>query len=150
MGTVDDDRTPGITRESIVMTDLHARHWIGGEWLDAAEAARSVDPATGLAIGTYSEAGEAEACRAVEAAYRAFLDAGWRGDRRLRAWVLNQMADQFEEASDDLVEILSLENGKVKGEARFEVGMVPSKLRFYAALTLTEFGRAMETAPNCG
>lgn len=148
MGTVDDDRTPGITRESIVMTDLHARHWIGGEWLDAAEAARSVDPATGLAIGTYSEAGEAEACRAVEAAYRAFLDAGWRGDRRLRARVLNQMADQFEEASDDLVEILSLENGKVKGEARFEVGMVPSKLRFYAALTLTEFGRAMETAPG--
>ena len=130
------------------MTDLHARHWIDGEWLDAAEAARSVDPATGLAIGTYSEAGEAEARRAVEAAHRAFLDTGWRGDRRLRARVLNEMADRFEEASDDLVEILSLENGKVKGEARFEVGMVPSKLRFYAALALTEFGRAMETAPG--
>src|SRR5258708_13811277 len=26
--------------------------------------------------------------------------------------------------------------------------MVPSKLRFYAALALTEFGRALETAPG--
>src|SRR5262249_30691304 len=48
----------------------------------------------------------------------------------------------------DLVEILSLENGKVKAEAQFEVSMVPSKLRFYAALALTDFGRAMQTSPG--
>ena len=58
------------------------------------------------------------------------------------------MADAFEAATDELVEILSLENGKVKPEAQFEVRMVPGKLRFYAALALTDYGRSMETAPG--
>jgi betaine-aldehyde dehydrogenase len=58
------------------------------------------------------------------------------------------MADRFEARAGDLVEILALENGKVRPEAEFEVSMVPSKLRFYAALALTDFGRAMETSPG--
>jgi betaine-aldehyde dehydrogenase len=127
---------------------LHARHWIDGEWVDSETASDSIDPATGETIGTYTEAGEAEATKAIAAARRAFLESEWRGNRRLRAQVLNEMAYRFETRIDDLVSILSLENGKVEGEARFEVGMVPSKLRFYAALALTEFGRAMETSPG--
>lgn len=126
----------------------HARHWIGGEWVDSGEHADSFDPATGERIGTYAEAGAAEADRAVAVALRTFRESPWRGDRRLRAKVLNEMADAFEAATDDLVEILSLENGKIKPEAHFEVGMVPGKLRFYAALALTDFGRAMETSPG--
>ena len=129
---------------------LRARHWIGGEWIDAEAAgqADSFNPATGERIGTYTEAGEAEANRAIAAALKAFKETEWRGDRRLRARALNEMADRFEARADDLVEVLALENGKIKAEARFEVGMVPSKLRFYAALALTDYGRAMETAPG--
>ena len=131
------------------MTGLpHARHWIGGEWINSATPAQSVDPATGEPIGTYTEAGEAEAAQAVAAALSAFRNTAWRDDRRLRAKVLNQMADRFEARIDDLVAMLSLENGKIKSEARFEAGMVPSKLRFYAATVLTEFGRAIEVAPG--
>lgn len=126
----------------------HARHWIGGEWVDSAEHHESFDPATGDNIGTYAEAGEAEADRAVAAALEAFRGSSWRGDRRLRAKALNEMADVYDDATEELVEILSLENGKVKPEARFEVEMVPGKLRFYAALALTDYGRAMETAPG--
>jgi len=63
---------------------------------------------------------------------------------------LNEIADRFDARADDLIQILSLENGKVANEARFEVSMAAPKLRFYAALALTEFGRAMEVAPgNC-
>jgi len=58
------------------------------------------------------------------------------------------MADRFEARMDDLVEILALENGKVVDEARFEVAMAAPKLRFYAALALTEFGRAIQTEPG--
>ncbi len=131
------------------MTTLpHARHWLDGEWTDSAVPGTSIDPATGEPIGTYTEAGEAEANRGIDAALRAFRQTGWREDRRLRAKALNEMADRFEARAEDLIEILSLENGKVKAEARFEVGMVPSKLRFYAALALTDFGRAMETGPG--
>ena len=129
-------------------TTAHARHWIGGEWVDSTRARDSFDPATGIKIGTYSEAGEAEADLAVAAALAVFRESPWRGDRRLRAKSLNEMADVFEAATDELIEILSLENGKIKPEARFEVEMVPGKLRFYAALALTDFGRAMETAPG--
>ena len=132
---------------------LHARHWIGGEWIDAAKPAESIDPATGEQIGTYTEAGPAEAAKAIAAALDAFRTSVWREDRRLRARALNDMADRFEARADDLVAILSLENGKIASEARFEVGMVPSQLRFYAATVLTEFGRAAEVrragTPRC-
>jgi betaine-aldehyde dehydrogenase len=127
---------------------LKARHWIDGEWADASEQFPSINPATGEVIGTYTEAGEAEAERAIAAAARTFKNSDWRGNRRLRAKALNEMADRFEARTNDLVKILSLENGKVDAEARFEVSMVPSKLRFYAALALTDFGRAMETSPG--
>ena len=127
---------------------LNARHWIDGEWVDSATRLSSIDPATGEQIGTYADAGAEEADRAIAVAKRAFAETPWRGDRRLRARALNEMADRFEAATEALVDILALENGKVKDEARFEVSMVPSKLRFYAALALTEFGRAIETAPG--
>jgi betaine-aldehyde dehydrogenase len=58
------------------------------------------------------------------------------------------MADRFEARAEDWVEILTLENGKVKPEAQFELSMVPSRLRFNAALALADFGRAMETSPG--
>ena len=129
-------------------SQLLARHWIDGDWVDGQEGAQSIDPATGETIGTYTEAGEAEATRAIAAALRTFRETEWRENRRLRARAINEMADRFEARTNDLIKILSLENGKVEAEARFEVSMVPSKLRFYAALALTDFGRAMETSPG--
>ena len=129
-------------------SQLLARHWIDGDWVDGQERAQSIDPATGETIGTYTEAGEAEATRAIAAALRTFRETEWRENRRLRARAINEMADRFEARTNDLIKVLSLENGKVEAEARFEVSMVPSKLRFYAALALTDFGRAMETSPG--
>jgi betaine-aldehyde dehydrogenase len=127
---------------------LRGRHWIGGEWADAPEIVDSINPATGEVIGTYTEATDAMATRAISVALDTFRNSDWRGDRRLRAKALNEMADRFEARTGDLVEILMLENGKVRAEAEFEVSMVPSKLRFYAALALADYGRAMETAPG--
>jgi acyl-CoA reductase-like NAD-dependent aldehyde dehydrogenase len=116
----------------------HARHWIGGDRVDAPGPLRdSFDPATGERNDTCTEAGGTEAQRAIAVAPSTFRQSPWREDRRLRAKVINEMADRFEAASDNLIDILSLENGKVKSEARFEVEMVPRKLRFYAALEPT-------------
>ena len=129
-------------------SQLSAHHWIDGEWVNAQVQAQSINPATGEVIGSYTEAGEAEAKAAIAAALCAFRETDWPENRRLRSKVINEMADRFEARADDLVKILSLENGKVEAEARFEVNMVPSKLRFYAALALTDFGRAMETSPG--
>lgn len=127
---------------------LVARHWIGGEWIDSRNILNSFNPATGEIIGTYADAGESEALRAIDIALKAFRETDWRDDRRLRAKAINEMADRFEARANDLIEILSLENGKIKPEAKFEVDMVPRKLRFYAALALADYGRAMETSPG--
>ena len=127
---------------------LVARHWIGGEWIDSKNILNSFNPATGEIIGTYADAGESEALRAIDIALKAFRETDWRDDRRLRAKAINEMADRFEARAHDLIEILSLENGKIKPEAKFEVDMVPRKLRFYAALVLADYGRAMETSPG--
>ena len=64
----------------------------------------SINPATGEIIGTYTEAGEREATRAIAAARRAFLETDCT-NRRPRAKVLNDMADRFEARANDLVEI---------------------------------------------
>ena len=42
-------------------SQLSARHWIDGEWVDSELHAHSVNPADGETIGSYTEAGEREA-----------------------------------------------------------------------------------------
>lgn len=121
-----------------------AKHWIDGAWVDSATHLDSIDPATGAVIGRYADGGEAEALAAIEAARRAFAETDWPHDRRLRSRALHEMADRFEDRLDELVALVARENGKIVSEARFEVEMVPPKLRFYAALALTDAGRAVE------
>ncbi|CAD5251823.1 Aldehyde dehydrogenase A [Bosea sp. 62] len=131
------------------MTQLpHALNWIDGEWSDSPIKASSVDPATGGTIGSFADATLGDAERAVAAARRAFLHSPWRDDRRLRARVLNAIADRIEARADELAQILATENGKILPEARFEVATVPSKLRYCAALALAQHGRALAVRPN--
>jgi len=111
-------------------SQLSARHWIGGEWVDSVTRLDSINPAASETIGTYANASAIEVTQAIAVARLAFFQTDWKENRRLGAKAINEMADRFEARMDDLVEILSLENGKVRDEARFEVSMVPSKLRF--------------------
>lgn len=126
----------------------HALNWINGQWVDSSMHKESINPATYDVIGTYADATLADAEQAVAAAKYAFQHTEWKSNRGLRAKVLHEMADLFERYTPQLIEILSTENGKVKAEAEFEVTMVPSKLRYYASLAMTEYGRALE--PKAG
>ena len=125
-----------------------AMNWIDGRWRDAGKRSDSFDPATGERIGSYADADVDDALAAIEAASRAFHASSWKDDRQLRSRVLNQLADAFERGRKELVAILSLENGKVRAEAEFEVDMIPSKLRYWAAVVLTDYGRALEVKPG--
>ena len=125
-----------------------ALHWIDGEWRDSPARQRSINPATYETIGEYADGGVGEATLAIAAAQRAFRESKWKKDRALRSKVLNELADAFERNSEELIDLLSTENGKVRAEASFEVSMVPSKLRYYASLVLTEYGRAVEPRPG--
>ncbi|MBE9583279.1 aldehyde dehydrogenase family protein [Mucilaginibacter sp. JRF] len=123
-------------------------NWINNEWSDSGIYNDSVNPATGDAIGRYANGGLRAAIDGIAAAKAAFKHSDWKTDRQLRSRVLNELASAFEEHAERLIAILSLENGKLNGEARMEVGGVPSKLRYYAALVLTQSGRALETSPG--
>jgi acyl-CoA reductase-like NAD-dependent aldehyde dehydrogenase len=136
--------TAGDTRQATVI----AQHWIDGHWRDSADRRDSINPATGDPIGRYAFAGEDEAREAVAAALRTFGETNWKNDRALRSRVLYHMAEIFEAQSADLIELLCLENGKVRPEAAFEVDLAAPGLRYYGALVLTEYGRAAEWAPG--
>ena len=125
-----------------------ARHWIDGRWRDSAKHKDSINPATGEVIGRYAVAGEDEAREAVAAALRTFRETSWRNDRALRSRVLNEMAARFEARTTELIQLVSLETGKVVPEAAFEVSLAASGLRYYSALALTDHGRAAEWEPG--
>lgn len=131
------------------MNNKIALNWINNQWVDNQNHKQSFNPATSEIIGTYAYGGLEEAEAAVSAAKTAFKESDWKTNRQLRYKVLNQLADQFEAYTDRLVAATMLENGKMKGEAEYEIsGIVPSKFRFYAALSITEYGRALETKPG--
>jgi betaine-aldehyde dehydrogenase len=126
-------------------TDLTtALHWIGGRWIDSDEHRDSINPANGEVIGRFAMGGTREAERAVAAAKVAFTTTSWRTDRKLRARVLNDMADRFEARTEEFVALLGLENGKVRMHAEVEMSFAPTTLRFNAALALTDSGRASQ------
>ena len=136
--------TLGDTRE----TTATARHWIDGSWRDSLKHHDSINPATGEVIGRYAVAGEDEAREATAAARRTFRQTNWKSDRALRSRALHEMANCFETHAADLIQLVSLETGKIVPEATFEVSLAASGLRYYGALVLTEHGRASEWAPG--
>jgi betaine-aldehyde dehydrogenase len=130
------------------MNNSVALNWINNQWADNKNYKKSFNPATGELIGEYADGGKQEAAAAIQAATHAFRHSAWKSDRTLRYRTIAQLADQFELYRDRLVNILMLENGKVRHEAEFEFGLVAPKLRYYAALALTQYGRALETKPG--
>ena len=130
------------------MTSKPVLNWIDGEWVDSGIYKDSINPATYEVIGQFADATHEDAVNAIAAAKYAFKNTTWKDDRLLRARVLNEMADLFDQYFDELVLLLSTENGKVKAEAELEVGMVANKLRYSASLVRTEYGRALE--PKAG
>ncbi|WP_330455669.1 aldehyde dehydrogenase family protein [Streptomyces sp. NBC_00820] len=129
-------------------TTPHARNHIDGLWTDSATIGRSTDPATGEVLGTFADGGAAEARASIDAARRAFETGDWARDRDLRARALFEMSDRMAARRDELVALLSRENGKIPAEAALEVDLTISKIRYYGALALTESGRASEVKPG--
>ncbi|MFI1995342.1 aldehyde dehydrogenase family protein [Actinoplanes sp. NPDC020271] len=130
------------------MTLPHARNYIGGQWSDGHAIGNAHAPATGAVIGTYADAGAVTAGNAIAAARAAFRDTAWAADRQMRARALLEMADRMDARRDELVQILSRENGKKLADAAMEIDSTIPKLRYNAALALTDTGRAAELAPG--
>lgn len=124
----------------------HARHWIGGEWLDGAGDLTddSLNPATGGLVGRYAVGGEAEVAAATAAARQAFEQGAWSASPRRRAAALLAMADAFEARRADLTDLAVAESGKLRSEVGHEISAAISECRYYAGLARAIFGRVSE------
>jgi succinate-semialdehyde dehydrogenase/glutarate-semialdehyde dehydrogenase len=117
-------RDPGLFRQQA---------FIGGEWLDADDGARTTvdDPATQRTIGSVPRMGKSETRRAVAAAESA--QRAWRTKTAqeratiLRRWFQLVMANQ-----EDLAALLTAEQGKPLSEARGEVAYGAAFIEWFA------------------
>ena len=101
----------------------------------AAEARiAAIDPATGQEIGSFHEAGEADALRAIACARRSFDDGRWR---RLtparRQQLLWRLADLIDAHATTLAELECLDGGKLfLASLQHEVPHAAETFRYYA------------------
>src|SRR5687767_11751839 len=94
-----------MTRDACLLID--------GE-LVAAEGGRTyetVNPATGVVLGTAADASLADGERAIDAARRAFDAGTWAADRDLRVRCLRQLHAALLANADDLRNLVVAENG---------------------------------------
>jgi betaine-aldehyde dehydrogenase len=125
-----------------------ALNWIDGEWVGSGTIVESINPATYDVIGHYADGNEEIAKAAIVAAKRAMKETDWVHDRKLRARVLDKLADAFERNREELIKILYTENGKMQRDATFEVELCVPSLRYFAAVARTEAGRIVDSRPG--
>jgi phenylacetaldehyde dehydrogenase len=119
---------------------------IGGQWRGAAsgKTINSYDPATGEALGTFPDGAKADADAAVAAARKAF-SGPWRSVTPYeRGRLLQKTASLIESRSDQLAQLITLENGKPLWEAKKEVATAVTWTEYYAGWSTKILG---ETIP---
>lgn len=109
---------------------------IGGEWVQALSGQRltTVDPATGVAIGTVADAGADDVDLAVAAATSAFHDPAWRDLTPAgRARVLWRIADLIDENADEIARLETSDQGQPYGVSRnVNIPFAAEVFRYYA------------------
>ena len=110
---------------------LRERAFIGGAWVDAPQAIRVVNPATGGTLGNVPNLGAAAAEQAVAAAASAF--ATWREhSAKERSAILRRWFDLVIAHKQDLARLMTAEQGKPLAEALGEIGYAASFVEWFA------------------
>jgi acyl-CoA reductase-like NAD-dependent aldehyde dehydrogenase len=118
--------------------------WIGNEHVAAAEGnwIESEDPATEETLGRVPAGGAADVARAVTAAAEAADE--WRFTAANdRAELLHEAVAKSTEHHDELVELLTREQGKARPEQEEEAEWALTSLRYYAELGRNGLGRVI-------
>lgn len=131
------------------LTRTRGRNLIAGEWSEDGETLETINPSTGLSLGTYASAGRAEAKVAIAAAREAFDGTDWSRDPRRRSRAIAELADNLEKRVDEVALMLSRENGKRLPETTWEVATTVDWLRYASASAITQDGgRCSEVSPG--
>lgn len=128
------------------------RLFIGGQWREAAEGARTevVDPSRGAVVTTVADAGAADVDAAVRAARDAFDDGAWSGlSGRERGRVLHRVAELIRENADHIAELESRDVGKPITLAHaVDVTNAANDYEHFAALAHALDGSVRDTPMN--
>lgn len=119
--------------------------WIGHQHVTGSGWIASEDPATEEVIGRVPAGGPTEVDRAVAAALAAADD--WRYTAANdRAELLHEAVARSFDAHEDLVELLTREQGKARPEQEEEAEWALTSLRYYAELGRNGVGRVIPSA----
>ncbi len=111
-----------------------------------AESGKTIDvynPGNGEYLTKIAAGGEADVEKAVQAGWNAFPE--WKAlDKNSRGAILRKIADAVEANAAEIALIEVLDNGKILGEAEWDVSDVSVQFRYMASLIETAEGSVME------
>jgi (Z)-2-((N-methylformamido)methylene)-5-hydroxybutyrolactone dehydrogenase len=129
----------------------HRTMLIGGEWVDAHDSRSfaTVNPYTERAWATVPLAGEADVDRAVRAAAAA-LDGPWsRMSATARGKLIRRFAELVHDDVEGLATIESIDNGRLLGELRAQMSVLPDWFDYFAGAADKVEGAVIPT-PDTG
>lgn len=121
-----------MREKDTVLSSLKTQLYINGKWKDGEYNEGTVtNPATGEELTRVAQGGEKQTNEAIQAAKDAFVE--WKETEvKDRAAWLHAVADRMEEKIEKLAMILTLEQGKPLEEAKAEIEINVSSLRWNA------------------
>jgi len=132
------------------MSDAH-RNLIGGEWIEAAEASKNINPSnTEEVVGLYAAAGAGDAERAIAAA-KAAAPAWNRSSIQQRHDILKAASDEILARKEELGRLLAREEGKTLAEGIGETVRAGQIFGFFAGECLRLAGEVLDSVrPGVG
>jgi aldehyde dehydrogenase (NAD+) len=121
------------------------RNFIGGEWLEGANAADNINPSdTSDIIGEYAHASVAQTQQAIDAAYQA--SSAWRNSSiQHRSDILDNIGSEILRRREELGELVSREEGKTLPEGIGEATRAGQVFKFFAGEALRPGGEFIDS-----
>jgi succinate-semialdehyde dehydrogenase/glutarate-semialdehyde dehydrogenase len=128
--------------EALLLERIPRRLFIGGSWVDAADARTFdvEDPATGEVLVAVADGSAADAGRALDAA--AAAQPAWAATPpRQRGEILRRTFEVLTERTEELALLMTLEMGKPLTESRSEIGYAAEFFRWFSEEAVRIDGR---------
>lgn len=121
------------------------RNFIGGEWLEGANAADNINPSdTSDIVGEYAHASAAQTQQAIDAAYQA--SSAWGNSSiQHRSDILDNIGSEILQRREELGELVSREEGKTLPEGIGEATRAGQVFKFFAGEALRPGGEFIDS-----
>ncbi|ASS96509.1 aldehyde dehydrogenase family protein [Peribacillus simplex] len=126
---------------------LELKNYIDGKWQNSSsnEVIPVINPATQEVIARAPRATKEDTENAISVAKAAFESGIWSGlTAQERASYLYKIADKIDERAEELTILETMDNGKLKAEAGFDIADAAACFRYYAGLILHPEGETYQ------